>query len=79
MKRFKKKLGYILVASMLLLSSCGDKKENADNAGKNSSGQITASSTSEPAGEKYLKYKDMSAEDIVASLTLEQKASGYKC
>ena len=75
MKKFKKKLGYILVASMLLLSSCGDKKENADNAGKNSSGQITASSASEPAGEKYLKYKDMSAEDIVASLTLEQKAS----
>ena len=65
----KKILSTSLALSLLLsFASCAEKTESAPKGN-------TTSSISAENGEKYKQYASMSAKDIVASLTLEQRVS----
>ncbi len=75
MKKFGKRIVTALICTSLMLSGCGASANNGtENSNVNENNQSTAVAQSEE-GLKYQKYAGMTVEEIVNSLTLEQKAA----
>lgn len=73
----KKSLYAIILSSLLLTTSCGDNAGKASQSNPvvseaDSSAEDTEKTADEP---KYKAYASMSAKEIVASMTIEQKAA----
>ena len=72
-KRFRM-ISLMLVLTMILsFAGCG--KDTEQKIGQTSENKSTDAKAAEDPGYKYLKYKDMTADEIVAGLTLDQKAA----
>lgn len=69
-KRFRMISLMLVLAMILSFAGCGK-----DDKGQTSEAKSTEAKKAEDPGYKYLKYKDMTADEIVAGLTLDQKAA----
>ena len=78
----------VCTAMLLSMAGCADSSSNADDSSKSSSSaadsssskaesssQEDSSSKAEPSGDKYKQYAEMTPEQIVAQLSLEEKAN----
>ncbi|MBP0957473.1 MAG: glycoside hydrolase family 3 protein [Oscillospiraceae bacterium] len=74
----KRKSPVVLLLAALTMTSCADKEagSNITEASAEASSESVSEATAEKRSEyKYAEYASMSAEEIVSSLTLEQKAA----